>query len=403
MFTNQSIKMKITPPLILSSIALILSSQAETILFDLSPPGSGAVPGLSPANEVPSLTGEGSGDAVFSGIRFDTVTGMLEVSVGYGSYAGFIDLTGPATAAHIHGPALPDANAGVVHDFFSNGQHLAAPNPNAGGIISGTISLDATMATDLLAGLYYINIHTTGVTSGELRGQLIVNDNAPPTVDCPDPVVVECESGEGTEVTLVAHIADEDGDALTYFWTVNGEDYPEEAIPSGGDTTEADVELTGVFDLGIHTVELTVSDGQADPVTCDTSVTVEDTMAPVVNRIKTDPKELWPPNHKMVPVEVFLEIEDDCGPVTSEIVHVKSDEAVDAIGSGNTAPDWEVTGDLTLLLRAERAGPQNGRTYTITVESTDRGGNITTSRVLVKVPHDQSNSRKKRQPRRRRR
>ena len=64
--------MKITPPLILSSIALILSSQAETILFDLSPPGSGDVPGLSPANEVPSITGEVSGDAVFSGISFDT-------------------------------------------------------------------------------------------------------------------------------------------------------------------------------------------------------------------------------------------------------------------------------------------------------------------------------------------
>jgi hypothetical protein len=95
--------------------------------------------------------------------------------------------------------------------------------------------------------------------------------------------------------------------------------------------------------------------------------------------------------------------------VTSEIVNVESDEAVDAIGSGNTAPDWEVTGDLTHLLRAERAGPQNGRTYTVTVESTDRGGNITTSRVLVKVPHDQGNSgnsgksRKKRQQKRGRR
>jgi len=290
-----------------------------------------------------------------------------------------------------------------VHDFFLTGQHLPAPNPEAGGIISGSVSLDATMAEDLLDGLYYINIHTAGNESGELRGQLIVNDNAPPTVDCPDPVVVECESDEGTEVTLVAQVADEDGDALTYFWTVNGEDYPEEEIPSGGETTEVDVEFTGVFDLGEkHTVELTVWDGLADPVTCHTSVTVKDTMDPDVKSIETDPKELWPPNHQMVPVVVSLEIEDDCGPVTSKIVNVESDEAVDAKGSGNTAPDWEVTGDLTLLLRAERAGPQNGRTYTVTVESTARSGRTTNSRVLVKVPHDQGNSGKSRKKRQKR-
>ena len=43
----------------------------------------------------------------------------------------------------------------------------------------------------------------------------------------------------------------------------------------------------------------------------------------------------------------------------------------------------------TLLLRAERAGPGNGRVYTITVDSTDRAGNSTTSSVAVSVPHDQ--------------
>ena len=204
-------------------------------------------------------------------------------------------------------------------------------------------------------------------------------------------------------MTLVAHVVDEDGDALTYFWTVNDIDYPEETIPSGGDLTEVDIEFTGVFDLGTHSVTLTVTDGTAEPVTCETSVTVEDTMDPVVTDITTDPKVLWPPNHKMVPVEVTLDIEDECGPVTSEIVRVQSNEAVDARGSGNTAPDWEVTGDLTLLLRAERAGPQSGRIYTITVESTDRGGNTSTSTVLVTVPHDQGNGRKTPKPRRGRR
>jgi len=39
-----------------------------------------------------------------------------------------------------------------------------------------------------------------------------------------------------------------------------------------------------------------------------------------------------------------------------------------AIGSGNTAPDWEITGDATANLRAERSGKNKaGRIYTIVI------------------------------------
>ena len=53
----------------------------------------------------------------------------------------------------------------------------------------------------------------------------------------------------------------------------------------------------------------------------------------------------------------------------------------------------------TLLLRAERAGPGNGRVYTITVDSTDRAGNSTTSSVAVTVPHDQGKASGEPEPR----
>ena len=53
-------------------------------------------------------------------------------------------------------------------------------------------------------------------------------------------------------------------------------------------------------------------------------------------------------------------------------------------------PDWEITGDLTLKLRAERAGNGPGRFYTITFEGSGAAGNVSAPRtVMVVVPRDQ--------------
>jgi hypothetical protein len=76
--------------------------------------------------------------------------------------------------------------------------------------------------------------------------------------------------------------------------------------------------------------------------------------------------------------------------VSTRIVEVKSDEASNAAGSGNTSPDLQVTGDLTLELRAERSGTGNGRNYTITVEVADGSGNKSQKTVVVVVPKNGS-------------
>jgi hypothetical protein len=63
--------------------------------------------------------------------------------------ATYTGLSGPATAAHFHGPAAPGANAGVVLPF-----------PSAASPIQGTATLTEAQAIDLLAGRWYVNIHT---------------------------------------------------------------------------------------------------------------------------------------------------------------------------------------------------------------------------------------------------
>ena len=75
------------------------------------------------------------------------------------SYSG---LSGPATAAHFHGPAEAGKNAGVA---------VAIPNATSSPV-EGSATLTDAQAADLAAGKYYINIHTAANPGGEIRGQV---------------------------------------------------------------------------------------------------------------------------------------------------------------------------------------------------------------------------------------
>ena len=107
---------------------------------------------LEAAQEVPPNDSAGKGTAE---LNFDTDTKMLEWTVEYS------DLTGPASAGHIHGPAAVGENAGV-----------AVPFENAESPIKGSATLTDEQAADLPAGKYYVNIHTEAHPDGEIRGQI---------------------------------------------------------------------------------------------------------------------------------------------------------------------------------------------------------------------------------------
>ena len=109
---------------------------------------------LSSASEVPPVTSTGKGTATAA---LDTATKTLTWTV---TYSG---LSGPATAGHIHGPAAPGANAGVLVPFSGN---LASP-------IKGSATLTDAQVSDLEAGRTYINLHTADNKGGEIRGQLV--------------------------------------------------------------------------------------------------------------------------------------------------------------------------------------------------------------------------------------
>jgi hypothetical protein len=115
-----------------------------------------------------------------------------------------------------------------------------------------------------------------------------------------------------------------------------------------------------------------------------------DNVPPIVTLTAT-PNVLWPPNHKMIKIEVQKTVTDNLDPAPKvELVGVTTTEPFDAQGSGNTDGDIEVRTDGSIHVRAERSGSSNGRIYTITYKATDASGNIGYGSVDVRVPKSQS-------------
>ena len=119
---------------------------------------------------------------------------------------------------------------------------------------------------------------------------------------------------------------------------------------------------------------------------------IVDVTPPEIIGLAANPAHLWPPNHKMVPVNLDVSVYDNCDAQPfCQIVDVSSNEPENGLGDGDTAPDWVITDDLSGDLRAERAGIDSDRIYTITVECTDDAGNSSSGTVTVTVAHDQKN------------
>src|SRR5215472_18500582 len=127
--------MRHTPSLVPIVVGLLLvwgGAQAAEINFKAD---------LSGASEVPPVNTAGKGTATAG---LDTTTKTLTWTVNYSG------LSGPATAGHIHGPAAPGTNAGVLVPFSVT---TASP-------FKGSATLTDAQIADLEAGRTYINIHT---------------------------------------------------------------------------------------------------------------------------------------------------------------------------------------------------------------------------------------------------
>ncbi|MGA1823921.1 MAG: hypothetical protein ACMUIP_04585 [bacterium] len=148
---------------------------------------------------------------------------------------------------------------------------------------------------------------------------------------------------------------------------------------------------SGPYEIGETLVRLTVADSHGETDSCSAIVTVEDNTPPAIYQVIAEPNRLWPPNHKFVEVTVSVNADDNCdvAPV-AKILDVTSNEPLNSEGDGNTQPDWEITGDMSVKLRAESSGTGDDRVYTIIIAVGDESGNASRAEVTVVVPHDES-------------
>ena len=107
---------------------------------------------LKASSEVPPTDSKGAGSVTAT---YDTASKKLSWK---GNLSG---LSGPATAAHFHS-GEPGKNGVVVV-------------PIAGadtGSFEGSATLTDAQADELLAGKWYVNVHTAANKGGEVRGQV---------------------------------------------------------------------------------------------------------------------------------------------------------------------------------------------------------------------------------------
>jgi probable HAF family extracellular repeat protein len=180
------------------------------------------------------------------------------------------------------------------------------------------------------------------------------------TVNCPGAVTLDGSQS-----------SDPNGDPLTFAWSLDGKILGTNAFL-----------MTGL-PLGTNVVTLKVTDPCGASSETNVIVRVVDTNAPVMKALSVNPRVLFPPNHKLVPVKVTVRTCDTCDltPV-SRIVSIVCNQPLDR-------GDIQITGPLTAKLAATRDPRRGDRIYTITVECKDASGNKTRDRVTVTVPKDQ--------------
>jgi len=260
-----------------------------------------------------------------------------------------------------------------VLDGALSGLRLANDGPMTGRIdlAANTLTLSASgSAEDASVDLFI----TAGFT------------NRPPTAAAGPDLTIECTGPHSGVVSLDASgTTDPDGlaDIAVYGW-LEGFDTAGE-LPLGSGAT-----FTTELPLGAHTITLLVGDQAGARDTDEVSVSVVDTQPPVVISAQSDPACIWPPDHRYVQFRVGEELQvtalDACDPSPPAITIVS---AVSNQPGGGAADDalFDAT---TACLRAERAGADVDRVYTVTLAASDTNGYTTLVPVEIVVPHDVS-------------
>jgi hypothetical protein len=396
------------------------SCQSQRLAMTIVPAGS--------TRDLSSCIRAGVGNDARTTVTFDD-TGSPIFRSGYGigttyvrcaiAYGGAVAPVGAATLeVTVHSPVdliVTDANG------RRTGFDLARKQPIAeipGGRYTGHATEPQTVAVPFPAGDYDIQLTATGdgpftltirtldvngdeldrrETSGTVnRGdqqtaQAHVNaagtlGTAPPADTTPPVTTASASPGpngngwNNTDVTVQLSAADETG----------GSGVKEIAFALSGAQGDSGVAAGSTASVtisadGATTLTYFARDNAGNQEAAK-SLTVRIDKTPPTLACAADPGQLWPPNHKLVPVTASVDETDALsGAAGFTLVSVTSNEGTAADIQGFVPGTASLSGQL----RADRAGTGTGRIYTLLYRGQDLAGNTATCTTVVVVPHDQ--------------
>lgn len=363
-----------------AQVSLLDSSNTVKSVLTPNPNGdySAVVPAGDTLDVLPTMLPTGEP------VRFTQTSGMGCGTAPYTSLVTVSDTEAAATTVPVivtfndtQAPVITTGAADQTVECDGGGNQDAVNNwlnSNGGAFASESCSTE-TWSNDFSAFSSGAGAKTVAFTatdecglSASTSATFTIEDTTPPSITCPAAASIECTGNRSATFTPTAASATDICAGVTV------------STPS-----------TSSFPLGTTTLHYSATDDVGLTTSCTSSVTVEDTTPPNITSVTATPDMLWPPNHKMAAVTVQVDASDICDGGTSEckITAISSNEPINSSDDGDTAPDWEITGPLTVNIRAERSGTGTGRLYMLDVTCTDQQSHGTVSSTTVTVPYEQ--------------
>jgi len=267
----------------------------------------------------------------------------------------------------------------IEQEAQSREGNIVAFEVSASDVVDGPlpVSCDAKSGSRFPIGVTIVTCIATDSSGNSMWDSFdieIIDPNAPDPDPDPDPgkLVIHVPAG------IEAEAESADGAHVHFDVTADGSSDPHPII-------ECDPSSGSLFAIGMTNVTCVATDRFGATARGTFTITVTDTVGPLIIDLTASPDVLEPPNHKFVPVTITAEVRDvvDAAPQCS---------ILDVTANQTLGDDVHITGDLTLELRAERDNG-NERVYSIHVQCIDSANNTSRGEVRVRVPqgsHDET-------------